>query len=310
MSKAFNIGVAIPTYSRPQLLAQLIRTIPSDIRIFVSDNARSMCGYSSMFSDNVLISHSDTLIPMFANWNRALGLVPDDVTHVLIPSDDDLYLPQAFVSMAQAVIEHPKADVFVFGCGLVDEAGRQRHGYTPKSLEIMDQGQGFLKFANGVDARMPGVLFRKDFLSRIGTFDEAFELTAADSDLIQRSLLLGRSVFIPLVVGLYRVWPGSLTHSRQASDEWMNEIEIWTDKIVGLLKSGYGPEEARLNAVHYKGEIVAQNLLAGVAGLIGRHEYKEAHKFISRYETPASAKFRTQLSLARRRLEAWMYTRL
>lgn len=54
--------------------------------------------------------------------------------------------------------------------------------------------------------RMPSVFFKKSFLDKIGYFDEKnFNLTAADSELIQRSLLLGKVAFIPKIVSSYRV---------------------------------------------------------------------------------------------------------
>ena len=309
MSVTFTIGVAVPAYSRPELLTQLIGTIPATQPVFVSDNAGSMRSHSFAFGCNVTISHAETLIPMFANWNRALSLVTEQVTHVLIPSDDDLYLPQAFDHMATAISVHPDADIYVFGCDLVDGAGNQRRGYVPKCREFLDQGRGFFKFEHGVDARMPAVMFRKDFLAEIGAFDETFQLTAADSDLIQRALLLGRSVFVPRVVGLYRVWAGSLTHSRQATSEWMREIDLWTDKIIRLLENGQRPAGDVVDVERFKDEIVAQNLLSGIAGLIARGEYNSARAFISQFQVPASAKFRTKLSLARRRFAVWRHCR-
>lgn len=305
MSVKSNIGVAVPAYSRPELLAQLVSSIPDSVKIFVSDNGQSMKGTELRLGGNVVVSHSETLIPMFANWNRAVSLVDESITHVLIPSDDDLYLPRAFEYMAQAIADNDDADIFVFGCDLVDEEGNIRKGYAPLQPEVLDEGRGFLKFALGVDARMPGVMFRKSFLDRIGAFDEQFELTAADSDLIQRALLLGKAVFLPPVVGLYRVWAGSLTHSRQATDQWMNEIDLWVNKIVRIIKQERQPIAAALDLTKFKDEIVARNLLAGIGGLINRHEDQTARDFLKRHPIPASANIRTKFSIVRRRLILW-----
>jgi hypothetical protein len=307
VSAAFTIGVAVPAYSRPELLTQLLATIPGTHPVFVSDNNKSLRGSALALGSNTVLSHSEVLIPMFANWNRALAMVTGDVTHVLVPSDDDLYLPQAFDHLAGAIGDHPDADIFIFGCDLVDEVGHRRPGYVPEQLEVLEDGRGFWKFEHGVDARMPGVMFRKAFLDRIGAFDEQFQLTAADSDLIQRALLQGKAVFVPQVVGLYRVWAGSLTHSRLATAEWMREIDLWTDKIIRLIESGHRPAGAPLNLARYKAEIVARNLLAGVAGLIARHEYQAVLSFMAQQKVPAAAKLRTKFSLARRRLLAWRH---
>jgi hypothetical protein len=291
------IGIAIPAYSRPELLERLIGTIPDPICAFVSDNAGSLQHSGLSLRERVVISPSSALIPMFANWNRALSLVSRDVTHVSIPSDDDLYLDGAFDHIRAAISAYKDVDIFVFGCDVVDEGGKASRGYRPPRLELLEPGQGFVRFRYGVEARMPGIVFRKAFLDRIGAFDERFALTASDSELIQRALLLGRSAFIPQVVGLYRVWAGNLTHSRQPTAQWMDEIDLWTDKISGLLEKGHQPSGMPLDIQVYKDEVYARNLLAGTRLLLDRKEYRAAHEFMRDRRRPRAASLRTRTKL-------------
>ncbi len=305
MSITPSIAVAVPAYSRPDYLKQLAATIPSSVRVFVSDNAGSMQMQNLALGDHVTISHADSLLPMFSNWNRALSLVDDRHTHVLVPSDDDLYLPHAFERIANAIRAHGDVDIFIFGCDLVDEFGNVRKGYVPAKSEVLEAGRGFGHFRWGVEARMPGVVFRKAFLDRIGAFDESFQLTAADSELIQRALLLGKAVFVPEVVGLYRVWAGSLTHSHQATDEWMREIHAWTNKIALLIQSIKGAAPPGLDLANCKDEIVARNMLAGARGLLSRGEHGRARAFLRGRAIPRSANFKTKIRLARCHVAAW-----
>lgn len=295
--RANLIAVAIPTYSRLDLLTQLTGSIPPSVQVYVSDNNASMRPLERDFPPNVHISHAEGLLPIFANWNRALSLITDESTHVLIPSDDDLYLPHHFETIEASIAAHPDADIIVFGCDFADETGRTWPGYCPKQLEIFAPGGGFLKFAASVDARMPGVLFRRDFLARIGHFDERFTLTAADSELIQRALLLGSSVFIPEVVGNYRVWTGSLTHARQASDHWMQEIDLWVDKIAQLLATNPQISTQSIDIGNYKDEIYIANLRAGIGALKakGRHVSAWRHAMAGRYPYSASLKSQAKL---------------
>ncbi len=297
----FEIAVAIPTYKRKELLLRLIGSIPQEWSVFVSDNESSLVPLKGSLGPKVVVSHSPTLIPMFANWNRALSLVDEDATHVFIPSDDDLFLPVAREAVQLALQQYPESDIFIFGCDFFDEYDRCWKGYCPETLQAFASGDGFLKFWRGVDARMPGILFRKSFLNRIGAFDERFELTAADSDLIQRALLLGSSVFVPQVIGQYRIWSGSLTYARQATDLWMKEVTLWTDKIATLLASGHQPQTRNVNIDAYRDEIVAQNLLAGLHNLIAKGERKQALAFLERHRMPTRARLRTRLKLLRYR---------
>ncbi len=297
-----RIGIAIPTYGREGMLRTLVNSIPDDWPVFVSDNNASMAPLASKFPSNVTISHAPQLLAIFANWNRALSLVSKECTHVFIPSDDDLYLSNCKAVVLSAIQKNPHADVFIFGCDLVDESGKVTKGYNPKALKVFQKGEGFLKFVSGVDARMPGVLFRRQFLDEIGPFDESFTLTASDSELIQRALLLGESVFVPTVIGLYRVWNGSLTYARQASDQWISEISLWTEKITALIKVSDQRVSRRFRAKRFRDEIMARNLLAGASNLLANNKYSEAHAFFCKYQIPRHAKLRTTLRLFRKLL--------
>lgn len=300
-----QIAVAVPTYSRPDLLFRLTQTIPSSVKVFVSDNGGSMRASEQRFADNVVISHADCLLPIFANWNRAVKLVNAEATHLLIPSDDDLYLRDGFNHVETALNAHPDADIIIFGCDYVDEFDGRRKGYCPRQLESFSNARGFLHFVYGVEARMPGVLFRRAFLDRIGAFDERFLLTAADSELVQRALLLGKSVFVPEVIGLYRVWEGGLTHSKQATDQWLGEIRVWTDKLIELMRQNDLTPQLRLDFNRYKDEILGRNMVAGVAGLLARGEFEQARSFLNRHHTPAFASLRTKVRLSLQRYTAW-----
>lgn len=300
-----KIAVAIPTYKRKDMLTRLIKSISPQWRIFVSDNDSSLLPLDPPFGEQVTVSHSPELVGMFANWNRALSLVDADCTHVFITSDDDLFLPEAHLTVTQALDRHADADILVFGCDLFDENDRRWGGYLPATLESFAVGEGFLKFAAGVDARMPGVLLRHDFLKRIGAFDDRLQLTAADSDLVQRALLLGRSVFIPEVIGLYRIWSGSLTHACQATDLWMEEVALWTSKIVALLQAGHQPAGAKVDVKQYRDEILARNLLAALDNLLNKGDVGHARDFLRRHPVPANATLRTRLWLLHRCLRIW-----
>ena len=298
----FKIAVAVPTYNRYQLLCELISSIPDEWSICISDNDSSLISASSVFKRNVKISHAEYLFSMFENWNRALSLVDSDCTHVFITSDDDLYLPQAQVIVENSLKKFPDIDVFVFGCDLIDENNKKRKGYKPNALHVFEKGEGFNCFVSGVDARMPGILLRRVFLDNIGHFDTQFKITAADSELIQRALIMGTAVFVPESIALYRTWAGSATNSTQASDPWMKEIQLWTTKIADLLKkSGDEHISNKKYLQKYGDEIFARNILSALGNLISKEQYNDAHLFLSKYPIPRQASLITSLRIARKR---------
>lgn len=306
-----RIGVAIPSYNRKTLLLELLSSIPDSWSAYVSDNASSLVPLNESIPPNVYISHSSSLIDVLENWNRALSLADSECTHVFITSDDDLYLPGCSLIVEDALSKFPEADVFVFGCDIVDNIGYRKTGYCPSSYELLDNGDGFLKFINGVDARMPAILFRTDFIRRIGSFCESFKVTAADSELIQRALLLGRSAFIPQTIGLYRVWPGSATYTAQVTDAWIGEVIKWTNMIADIINSGHQPRAKRVDIDLFRNEILARNIYAGAASLYRKGEYQQADLFLRRHPLPKrySALMRLRAVILSLRLFArrWIY---
>lgn len=306
MTGAVKMSVAIPAYNRPEYLSALVGSVPTDIDVFVSDNDGSLTARLPDFSNNVCVKHADEMLPIFRNWNSALSLVSADSSHVVIPSDDDIFVSDAFSVMQSIIGVNPDVDVFIFGCDLIDGDGVTRAGYRPESLRKYEPGEGFFVFQHGVDARMPGIVFRKDFLERVGAFDERFKLTAADSELIQRALILGRSLFVPDVVAYYRVWPGGLTHSRQATDEWMQEIQLWAEKTTALIRDVHGEGYGGFDALRFRDELLAQNLLSGIGGLLARGEFDVASRFLRSQGVPKHARLLSRMRLFRQKLRILM----
>lgn len=303
-SSELTLAVAIPAYKRPDYLKALIATVPSHISVYVSDNDGSLKGQMGGLRDNVHVKHMDRLLPIFANWNNALSLVPAAATHVVMPSDDDLFTDGAFGIIESTLAAHPDTDIFIFGCNFIDEHGQCRPGYLPERLERFDAGQGFLKFYSGVQARMPGIVFKRSFLQHIGGLDERFKLTAADSELIQRALLSGRSLFVPHAIGSYRIWAGGLTHLRQATDEWMQEISLWGDKIAEIMRAKPGTQFQGYNTQRFKHDLIALNLLSGLGGLIDRNEFEKAQEFFHQHGIPRHASWGVKLQLVRMLVKA------
>lgn len=264
-----KLAFAIPTYNRLRLLERLVESIPSKYSIFISDNDSSIKGSHQFYAkENVHVSHASTLISMFANWNRAVETTDSSVTHIAIPSDDDLYLPEQVSHMSDTIASNTDVDIFIFGCDYIDEHENISVGYTPTSSCKYIKGDGFLQFINGVDARMPGVVFRKEFFKKIGGLNTEYELTAADSELIQKALLLGKSMFVNQTVGYYRIWSGSLTNARQGTIQWLKEVEKWTKTISEFIASSANQNVKKIDTKKFSADIYIQNLLAGYQNLI------------------------------------------
>lgn len=259
----------------------------------VSDNGMLVSAKMKNLTSNVTIVGDSNVIKIFDNWNRALDGLNVDV--LAIPSDDDLYLENGFEIIEEEIRKNQDCDVFVFGNHFIDENDKVFSTWIPRKYERFEAPEGFNLFKYGVDARMPCIFFRKSLLDRIGYLDRQFELTAADSELVQRALLYGNALFVPRVVGCYRVWGGALTSMKIASDNWLEEIGLWTNKISVLAAEEFGKAGRHFDAKRLVDEIYARNLIAGASNKVKSGAGCEARRYLYDHRFPWKATLPTKL---------------
>lgn len=288
-----SIGVAIPTYDREKHLGVLLESIPSDMPIYVSDNGSFLTpAFKDRFPTVDFRSISGNPVPPLANWNVAAKMVKED--WVIIPSDDDLYYKDSFNIIRDYLELYNFADLVIFGHNAIDENYKKIGEWSPKNKSVCEAPMGFEFFKYGVEARMPSIIFKRKLLERLDFFDENFKITAGDSDLVQRALIQGLSVFIPKIVSGYRIWVGGSTHKTISSIEWMREIDRWGEKLSCNLRglSGYSCQAATIKA-----ELYAQNLISGIASAKKTDGYFFAWSHMLRCKYPLNAKLGTQVKL-------------
>ncbi|VVS90862.1 NAD-dependent epimerase/dehydratase family protein [Desulfoluna spongiiphila] len=289
-----NICVAIPTCNRTELLEKLLCSIPHNIKISISDNGNFIS--PKVKNKNISYFSTQQIIPMFENWNNALRNI-DHCKYVVVPSDDDIYYNNSFGIIENEIWNNPDIDIFIFGHNLMDENEHIISSYCPRSYKKYNPAEGFSEFQSGVLARMPSVVFKKTFLDKVGYFDESFQITAADSELIQRALLFGKALFVPTIISGYRVWSGGLTAKKIATKEWMDEIELWTNKTAKIAFEQLTINGFKFNKAKFKDEIFAQNLLAGLLSLVKAKRYRQAILHLNSFRFPRKARLITKLRL-------------
>lgn len=293
MSCEKKIAIAIPTYDRNELLVKLLKTIPDDVLVFISDNGGKSTN-SDFFQDKNYTVSVVSDLSMFENWNNATSIAECD--YIAITSDDDLYLPGAF-DVVRDKISSTDADVYIFGHLYVDSGDNVIGSYKINKFSKELAPNGFLKYKFGVDSRMPSIFFKKSFLDEIGHFDiDNFSFTAADSELIQRALLKGSVAFFPEQVSCYKVWGGGYTDKKIATKEWLEQIDNWTKKIIelGVDESSFFSEKF---SKKYSDEIYARNLYAGLANLFNQKKYRELLLFKEEARWPSNALVKTRLRI-------------
>ncbi len=289
-----RLSVCIPTYNRPVELGNLLDSIPADIPVYVSDNGGTLTDeFRQKYAHVSIPRTSSQTVPIFANWNRAARMSMAE--WLLVPSDDDIYFPGAFETIAAVIEANPMADVFIFGHHVVGEDYEVLETWQPRA-QAFHAPAGFELFKGGVAARMPSVAIRRTAMERLGFFDEKFTLTASDSDLVQRALLTCDAVFVPTVVSGYRVWQRGLTRLTLATPRWMAEIDHWGAKIEAMLR-GIPMYASQARRVH--DELYAANLLEGMRLLRRQRKFAESRAHFRECRFPWFARWNTRARLLR-----------
>lgn len=289
-----KITITIPTYNRLDFLLQLIKTIPNKIKIHISDNGNFI--KNKINQDNITINSTQSVISSIKNWNLCIK-ESEETDYIAICSDDDTYVKDGF-NIILETINNYDADMFIFGNNFIDENNSITGTYCPKEFEILESPNGFDKFKYGVEARTLSIFFKKSFLDKIGHLDdEKFEITAADSELIQRGLLLGKVIFVPKIVSNYRVWSNNETSKWITTKNWLDEIDIWTNKIIKLANSTLTEKQNNFDWDKYKDEIYARNLLGGLANLYRLKNYTEVFNHYSNARYPKYSFLKTKLRI-------------
>jgi glycosyltransferase involved in cell wall biosynthesis len=204
------VSVVIPTFNRPTLLAEAIRSILlqtfEDFELIVADDG-SEAETRTLLSDlrdrrvRVLsLEHGER------SQARNIGMAQARGKYIALMDDDDLSLPLRLEKQVEFLESHP--DVALAGCGgqLVTESGVVFATIRPweKKCEttLTDCLMGCLFLPSGV-------LLRRDALEGIEPwFDPALRL-AEDFDFWIRLAHAGRSLaWVPDVLIVYRMYEG------------------------------------------------------------------------------------------------------
>jgi glycosyltransferase involved in cell wall biosynthesis len=285
-----SFAIAIPTYNRQTLLAELLNSI-QNINIYVSDNGGYLDKSFQEKYSQVRFAPKIPEVPVLCNWNAAANLVKEK--WFALPGDDDLYYPASFEVISRYLIQYPDIDVFIFGHHEIDGAGKILGTWQPKALQRFDAPNGFSIFQFGVDARMPSIIIKKELFDQLNGFDDSFKVTAGDSDFIQRALLMGNTLYVPEIIAGYRIWTGGSTHNTIASEAWMHEIDRWCNKMAIFCQE----HSITLYNQTVRDEIYARNLIGGIVNIKKQGGYRMAWKYFLKFKYPARALFRTQLHL-------------
>lgn len=286
------IGIAVPTFNRPDYLQILLRSIPDWVAVVVSDNGGNLSPSFKEDFPTVFFCSTETVLKTLENWNRAVRAQTS--AWIAIPGDDDVYREGAFDIIRDRINDNPDADLIIFGHDIVDSRGTKLSSWTPRPGMYKRPG-GFSRFKYGIDARMPSIFFRKSIFEKLNGFDQRFLITAGDSDFLQRATLIGNCCFCQEIVSGYRVWPGGATSQLIATPAWMQEIELWCESIRRFdAEQGIGIYSEKV-----RDEIYLRNIIGGLLTIGGAKKRASRLCYLRQFSLPKKGRLKSYLRLAK-----------
>jgi glycosyltransferase involved in cell wall biosynthesis len=298
-----NITIVIPTYNRVYYLIKLLNSLKQtdfDVKVIIIDNGAYISDDIKRAFKSYSFHSYDSVLDIFPNWNRGIEKV--ETEWFMIPSDDDLFLPDSFSKINNAIQKFREAGIIIFGHNTINENDEIIGVWKPNKTEIFDPPKGFNVFKYGVSARFPGIIFNTQIVKSLGMIDESFVYTAGDSLLIQKCMLYAKSVFINDVLASYRVWANNFTAQRVASLDWLIKVDKWQKEISELAyKEFLITGNTHLNKKNIIDEVIAQNMIVAFH-IMNKKENKYTAKkaLLKEFRYPFHANFMTQLRLLKK----------
>jgi len=287
-----DLTIVIPTYNRNEYLLKILNTIPANVNVIVCDNGGSVTNEIINRYKEFSFIRPDRALEMFENWNFAISKVK--TKWFIIPSDDDIYYAGAFEKIASVINENGDTDVILFGHNIINEFDAVLSTWAPSHFQVLKAPEGYDYFKYGVEARLPSVIFKTDVATSYSLFKETYIYTAADSLLIQKMMLHGKTVLVPDVISGYRVWPNNFTSKLISTSGWLEKIDQWQDEIAVHVNEVY---KTKYNTLHIKDEVYARNLIAGIINMKAKHGFGPTYTFFKSVRFPWNAKMVTKLNV-------------
>jgi len=314
----YQITVIIPTLNRIKYLMETVENLKvsidgfDQIEVIISDN-NSNDGTSKWLEENIMgfknwsVVYHKKLFPMYRHWNQIINIAKGE--YILLLSDDDLVSKKMFEKCLKIINEEKKMSMIMFDHDLIDENGKILQHFNFGKSGRISKGTAFNYFKYGVSHRLCSIFFNKKLIEDCGGFDEKYNITAADSDLIQNCSLKGDVYFLSEsdIKGYYRTWSGAATQQKLLSNEWHDEILRWCEKLKSYLS-----EYTEYDINNIIETIRFNNYMAAISEnyfALPKNTVKEYMKTIPDFKHITSKK-KILLFLARNRVLYYFYLKL
>lgn len=236
------VAVVTPVYNGAQFLDEAMECVqaqsyPNLVHV-VLDNASDDATPEiiARYTDRrvpLVTGRNDALLPMTANWNKAVELAPTSAKYFVVLCADDMIYPQGVEAMA-AIAERDPAVGAVTAAGTLN--GMVREYGWPKDRDIFD-GREFIQmyFKTECIIEARHALFRTARIVRSRPFFDSGAGQSEDIDAVLRETVNCKIGFVHEPVTFVREHPGN--ESQQVMRPLQSHFNDWQ-----ILLERYAPE--------------------------------------------------------------------
>ncbi len=225
-----EITVVIPAYNQAAYLAEAIQSVYDQTftnwELFVVDDG------STDDTHQVLANFQDTRIKVIRQVNKGVsaarntGIFQSSAPFITFLDADDLFMPDKMTVLYEYLKAYPEVGLVVGGLQSIDTSGGK---YKEKIITL--SSITFPELLHGNDIPLGGVMLRREWLERVGGFDETMH-TCEDWDLWLRMVVSGcQLACVENVVLEYRIHSGQVT--KNSAMMRIDSLRMW-DKFFNL----------------------------------------------------------------------------
>ena len=224
---ATTISIVTPTYKQPQFVAQTIESVLKQEGNFYieyiiindgsPDNTKEIIEkYDALLKEGhwpikclglsyICISRENK--GQTKTINEGFHMAKGEILAWM--NSDDYYLPGAFQAVVDAYEKDPGVDL-LYG----DTLKIYEDGNRPNTIEPRPRQNETLESLRTRGSSLLLNFFTRRIIDKVGPPDESYSY-CMDLELWFRILSVGRSVYIPVTLGAFRLWSGSNTMTKQ-----------------------------------------------------------------------------------------------
>jgi hypothetical protein len=246
----------MPTYNRLAFLKRAVESAltqegAEDFEVVVLDNRSTDNTWKyleSLNNQRLRIFRNEKHLPMGQNWLKAVRLTKGEYVFVL--QDDDLAMPRLAAKTTEVLQKYDGVDLICFSsCLLEGEDDTNRTViWEPVREEIWPPPKALLYFAENWVLSSAQVIFSRATYDKYGEFDLTPPIMS-DAEAILRWMVHARSLVVPEVLAMRRLWPGSVTSATVASREMVATMKYLDEHVSRLAEESGNLNETELQTL-------------------------------------------------------------